>query len=66
MKFEFQTASDLLGNRIDSDGSKEEKLNVVPYQKEMEKKGLRMKDTSWKDDLKKNTIKGFIFLLVVL
>ncbi len=49
----FDTTYYATDHGIDSDGSKEEGLNVVPYQKEMEKKGLRMKDTSWKDDLKK-------------
>ena len=33
--------------------SKEERLNVVPYQEEMKKKGLRIKDSNWKTDLKK-------------
>ena len=38
---------------IDSEGSKEDRLNVVPYTKEMEKRNFRLKDTSWKDDLHK-------------
>ena len=61
----FDTTYYATDQGIDSDGSKEEKLNVVPYQKEMEKKGLRMKDTSWKDDLKKlvNEYKPDIFIM---
>ncbi len=38
---------------IDSDGSKEESLNVVPYKKEMEKRNMRIKNSNWKDDLNK-------------
>ena len=34
----FDTTYYATDQGIDSDGSKEEKLNVVPYQKEMEKK----------------------------
>jgi len=61
----FDTTYYATDQGIDSDGSKEEKLNVVPYQKEMEKKGLRMKDTSWKEDLKKlvNEYKPDIFIM---
>ena len=36
---------------IDSDGSKEDRLSVVPYTSEMEKRNLRIKNTNWKDDL---------------
>ena len=36
---------------IDSDGSQMDKLAVVPFN--MEDRGIRVKDTSWKDDLKK-------------
>ena len=49
----FDTTYYSVDHGIDSDGSKEEGLNVVPYQKEMEKKDLRIKDTDWKEDLKK-------------
>jgi len=38
---------------IDSDGSKEDRLSVVPFSKEMQKRNLRIKDTNWKDDLHK-------------
>ena len=38
---------------IDSDGSKEEKLNVVPYKEEMEKRNMRIKNSNWRDDLHK-------------
>jgi len=61
----FDTTYYATDHGIDSDGSKEEGLNVVPYQKEMQKKGLRMKDTSWKEDLKKlvNEYKPDIFIM---
>ena len=36
---------------IDSDGSKVDRLNVVPYN--MEKKGIKRKTSNWKQDLKK-------------
>ena len=49
----FDTTYYAVDHGIDSDGSKEQGLNVVPYQKEMEKKGLRIKDSSWKDDVSK-------------
>ena len=48
----FDTTYYAADHGIDSDGSKEQGLNVVPYQSEMEKKGLRIKNSSWKDDLK--------------
>ena len=48
----FDTTYYATDHGIDSDGSKEQGLNVVPYQSEMEKKGLRIKNSSWKDDLK--------------
>jgi len=38
---------------IDSDGSKEEKLSVVPYKEEMKKRNMRIKDSNWRDDLHK-------------
>ena len=49
----FDTTYYATDHGIDSDGSKEEGLNVVPYQKQMEEKGLRIKDSYWRDDLKK-------------
>ena len=49
----FDTTYYAVDHGIDSDGTKEQGLNVVPYQKEMEKKGLRVKDSSWCDDVKK-------------
>ena len=54
----FDTTYYAVDHGIDSDGSKEKKLNVVPYEKEMQKKGLRIKDTNWKDDLA-NLIKEY-------
>ena len=36
-----------------SDGTKEEGLNVVPFSKEMVKRGLIPKTTRWQDDIKK-------------
>ena len=36
---------------IDSDGTQMDKLAVIPFN--MEDRGIRIKDTSWKDDLKK-------------
>ena len=36
-----------------SDGTKEEGLNVVPFSKEMIKRGLVPKTTKWQDDIKK-------------
>ena len=47
----FDTTYYAVDHGIDSDGSKEDRLNVVPYQEEMKKKGLRLKDANWKDDL---------------
>ena len=61
----FDTTYYAVDHGIDSDGSKEEGLNVVPYQKEMEKKGLRIKDSNWKLDLKKliNEYRPDVFIL---
>ena len=36
-----------------SDGTKEQALNVVPFSKELEKRGLLPKKTRWQDDIKK-------------
>ena len=49
----FDTTYYAVEHGIDSDGSKEQGLNVIPFSKEMENKNIRMKDTSWKADLKK-------------
>ena len=38
----FDTTYYAVDHGIDSDGSKETHLNVVPYQEEMKKKGLRI------------------------
>ena len=61
----FDTTYYATDHGIDSDGSKEQALNVVPYQKEMDKKGLRIKDTSWKKDLRElvEDYKPDIFIL---
>jgi len=47
----FDTTYYAVDHGIDSDGSKEDRLNVVPFQEEMKKKGLRIKDANWKTDL---------------
>ena len=49
----FDTTYYAIDFGIDSEGSKEQRLNVVPYTEEMEKKNLRLKDSHWKDDLHK-------------
>ncbi|MBT5631634.1 MAG: B12-binding domain-containing radical SAM protein [Nitrospina sp.] len=36
---------------IDSDGSKAERLNILPFS--LEDKGIRMRDTDWREDIKK-------------
>jgi len=36
-----------------SDGSKEQALNVVPFSKELIKRGMQPKTTKWEDDVKK-------------
>ena len=36
-----------------SDGSKEEGLNVVPFSQQMKKRGMVPKNTKWEDDVKK-------------
>jgi len=45
----FDTTYHSMDQGIDSDGSKMDKLQVVPY--DMSKRGIRLKDTSWKDDV---------------
>jgi len=49
----FDTTYYAINHGIDSDGSKEDILSVVPYTKEMSKKNLRIKDSNWKVDLHK-------------
>jgi len=46
----FDTTYYSIDYGIDSDGSKMERLNVVPYN--MEEKNIRLKDSNWKSDLK--------------
>ena len=45
----FDTTYYSVDHGIDSDGSKMEKLNVVPYS--MESKGIRLKNSDWKEDI---------------
>ena len=45
----FDTTYYNLDHGIDSDGSKMERLNVVPYK--MEEKGIKLKTSDWKKDL---------------
>ena len=52
----FDTTYYSLDHGIDSDGSKMEKLNVVPYS--MESKGIRLKNSDWKADIK-DKVKNF-------
>ena len=47
----FDTTYYSLDYGIDSDGSKMDRLNVVPYK--MEVKGIRLKNSDWKADLQK-------------
>ena len=47
----FDTTYYSIDYGIDSDGTKVERLNVVPFK--MEEKGLRLKTSDWKADLKK-------------
>ena len=49
----FDTTYYAIDFGIDSDGTKEDILSVVPYSSEMEKKNLRIKDVNWKVDLNK-------------
>ena len=46
----FDTTYYTLDYGIDSDGSKVDKLSVVPYN--LEEKGIKVKTTNWRDDLK--------------
>ena len=46
----FDTTYYSMDYGIDSDGSKMERLNVVPYK--MDEKGIRLKTSDWKKDLK--------------
>ena len=47
----FDTTYYQIDYGIDSDGSQVDKLSVVPFN--MEERGIRLKTTAWKDDLKK-------------
>ena len=47
----FDTTYHAQDDGLDSDGSKMDKLQVVPY--DMKKRNIRLKDTNWKDDVKK-------------
>ena len=49
----FDTTYYAVDYGIDSDGSKEDNLRVVPFKEEMKKRNMRIKDTDWKEDLKK-------------
>ena len=49
----FDTTYYKTDHTIDSDGSKEERLNVVPFTKQMKNKNLEVKSTDWRDDVKK-------------
>ena len=49
----FDTTYYAVDHGIDSDGSKEDNLRVVPFKEEMKKRNMRIKDTNWKDDLKR-------------
>ena len=51
----FDTTYYSIDRGIDSDGSKMDKLNVAPYS--MENKGIRLKNTDWKKDIKDKTNK---------
>ena len=46
----FDTTYHSQNDGLDSDGSKMDKLQVVPY--DMGKRGIRLKDSSWKVDVK--------------
>ena len=47
----FDTTYYSIDYGMDSDGSKMERLNVVPFK--METKGIRLKNSDWKNDLAK-------------
>ena len=47
----FDTTYYSIDSMFDSDGSKMEKLNIVPYS--MEGKGIKLSSNDWKDDIKK-------------
>jgi len=49
----FDTTYYAVDYGIDSDGSKEDNLRVVPFKDELKKRNMRIKDTNWKDDLKR-------------
>ena len=49
----FDTTYYKTDQAFDSDGSKEERLNVVPFKDQMKKKKLEVKATDWRSDVKK-------------
>ena len=49
----FDTTYYKTDQAFDSDGSKEERLNVVPFKDQMKKKKLEVKATDWRRDVKK-------------
>ena len=49
----FDTTYYKTDQTFDSDGSKEERLNVVPFKDQMKKKKLEVKNTDWRADVKK-------------
>ena len=59
----FDTTYYAIDYGIDSDGTKVERLNVVPFK--MEERGLRLKTSDWKFDLKKqvNDFKPDLFAI---
>ena len=59
----FDTTYYAIDYGIDSDGTKVERLNVMPFK--MEEKGLRLKTSDWKLDLKKqvNDFKPDLFAI---
>ena len=52
----FDTTYYAIDYGLDSDGTKMERLNVVPFS--MKDKGIRLRTTDWKDDIKK-LVKSF-------
>ncbi len=49
----FDTTYYKTDQTFDSDGSKEERLNVIPFKDQMKKKKLEIKTTDWRADVKK-------------
>ena len=59
----FDTTYYSIDYGMDSDGSKMERLNVVPFK--METKGIRLKNSDWKNDLAKQ-VEGFKTNLIAI